>query len=499
MANTELRQRILKLMQQASVGIFEKENVFKLATLAMLTGESIFLLGKPGVAKSLVSRRMKYLFCQANVFENLMNRFSTPEEIFGPISITDLQNGIYRRLTTNYLPSADIVFLDEIWKAGPSIQNTLLTIINEKIFRNAGKDYKVPLKLLISASNELPEVNQGLEALFDRFIIRYVVCSIANEENFNAMIESATKLDVIVDEQLQITNTEYHTWLQEIAKVKLSDLSLKFISRFRKKLYLVTEGKAYISDRRWNKIAFLMKASAFFNARLETDKPDWIIVVHCIWDTVEQQKEYASLFYEVYTNALTYELKEKQEQLENRLDKLNEQLNKVQLENIKFSVYTNPFKGQLVGNYHRLLVTNKDLPICFLSLADYQKIRKNFDDFEIVKLSFGKTLNQLNRHIKVNLSYHTDNKLIDSKKNIYPIEIEDLESTLNQVTKITKEVDKTEKEIKNLTKDFKNEKDRLCSLSAIFFDEQYKMILDVAFNDLETIDEEKFDILQINS
>ena len=184
-----MKERFELLLREMNRGIYEKETEISLSLLAALAGESIILLGPPGVAKSMVARQLKTAFRDAQSFEYLMSRFSTPDEIFGPVSIQKLKTSdTYERAVKGYLPTADVVFLDEIWKAGPAIQNTLLTVINEKIFRNGNREMHLPLKLLVAASNELPAKGEGLEALWDRFVIRIESRPIKLEKNFRAML-----------------------------------------------------------------------------------------------------------------------------------------------------------------------------------------------------------------------------------------------------------------------------------------------------------------------
>ena len=289
----EVKEKIKALLNQLNKGIYEKEDVMALALLSSIAGESIFLLGPPGVAKSLIARRLKYAYKDAKVFEYLMSRFSTPDEIFGPVSIPELRTNKYVRIINNYLPDAEVVFLDEIWKAGPSIQNALLTILNEKKFRNGEKEIDVPMKALISASNELPEKNQGLEALWDRFLVRFVVEGIEDNEKFNTMIAMPSALFTQkVDGS--ITDNEYKEWSKEIDQIVVPENVFNIIQVIRSKIEQHNqneenaEKQIYVSDRRWRKIVRLMRTSAFLNQREEVDLMDCFLIKHCIWNEEEQ-------------------------------------------------------------------------------------------------------------------------------------------------------------------------------------------------------------------
>ncbi|MFK7905804.1 MAG: AAA family ATPase [Chitinophagales bacterium] len=290
-----MNNRIRHLLQYLNQDIYEKETVIGLAFLSAIAGESIFLLGRPGVAKSLIARRLKYVFAEGTSFEYLMNRFSTPDEIFGPVSISKLkEEDKYERLTDSYLPDAEVVFLDEIWKAGPSIQNALLTIINEKVYRNGKQEIAVPMRLLLAASNELPEAGQGLEALWDRFLIRYVVEGIQNQENFFEMLTKPLELYVDnVPANLKISSKEYNAWQEEIPHINLPLEVLQCITSIRKTLAELqsenSESDYYISDRRWRKIVQMLRTSALLNERKSVNLQDCFLIAHCIWNQPQSQ------------------------------------------------------------------------------------------------------------------------------------------------------------------------------------------------------------------
>lgn len=303
-------ERFKQLLGEMNRGIYEKETEISLSLLAALAGESIILLGPPGVAKSMVARQLKTAFREAQSFEYLMSRFSTPDEIFGPVSIQKLKNSdTYERAVEGYLPTADVVFLDEIWKAGPAIQNTLLTVINEKIFRNGNREMHLPLKLLVAASNELPAKGEGLEALWDRFVIRIESRPIKLEKNFRAMLlEShadfsgstgvlghADFADNADFSDLKITAEEYAEWAEKICKIGVKEEVLDAISAIRKSLRAVNVDEAaerrniYVSDRRWKNIVRLLRTSAFMQDREEVDICDLLPIYHCLWQEPEER------------------------------------------------------------------------------------------------------------------------------------------------------------------------------------------------------------------
>ena len=309
------KNKISNLITAISRGLFEREHIVANVLLAVIAGQSVFLYGVPGTAKSLIARRISLAFKDAKHFEYLMQRFSTPDEVFGPVDIKELKEGRYIRKIEGYLPSANFAFLDEIFKSSPAILNTLLTIINEKIFRNDGKDVKVPLHALIAASNETPAQGSGLEALYDRLNMRLLVEPLKEWDNFKNLIEGKFEEANVSDDE-KITLDELNLITNGAKAVKFSPQTLEIIKEIRENIEQLNvkndqddssdpyqqsrqetsdeqilqenQSQIYVSDRRWKNLAHILKTSAFLNDRSEVLPADVLLLANCLWSEKEQ-------------------------------------------------------------------------------------------------------------------------------------------------------------------------------------------------------------------
>lgn len=370
-----MKKRITTLIKEMSEGVYEKESILSLALLCSIASESIFLLGPPGTAKSLVARRLKEAFLEKHSFEYLMSRFSTPDEIFGPVSISKLKNeDVYERRVEGYLPTATIVFLDEIWKAGPAIQNALLTAINEKIYQNGSETIHLPMKGLIAASNELPKEDEGLEALWDRFLVRVVSNCISNEKTFYKMLKQRHSVAVHIPEKLCITDEEYKEWQESIEGIKIPDEILKMITHVRDGLKEASKQENvapldyYISDRRWKKIIHLLQTSAFLNDRPSIDFSDLYLLAHTLWNKVEG----IPVIWNMLMDKFFSDIDKKLDSMEKNLKLTSQKMlpTDVGNEETEFKVY----------NYFYLKVLNYPLGNCYVFMSDYKHLPNKYKD-----------------------------------------------------------------------------------------------------------------------
>jgi len=292
-----LQEKLKKLIEALSKNLVERDDVMKLSLLSMIAKENLILIGPPGTAKSEISRRLSHVIKDTNYYEYLLTKFTTPEEVFGPLSISELKKGLFKRNIEGYVPTSNIVFLDEIFKANSAILNSLLTIINEKSFHNGNQKVKVPLISLIGASNELPIGNSELEALYDRFLVRKYV-DYVSDENIDALFHLSTETFEL-DDDLKMTIKELNDISLLASKVEIPLEIIDTIKNIRLDLKKKFQDNniEFLSDRRLVRVLKLLKVSAFTNGRKSVDDSDLFLLNHCLWNSPENKDKISKLIY----------------------------------------------------------------------------------------------------------------------------------------------------------------------------------------------------------
>ena len=290
-------------------GLVEREGEARLLLLALVGGEHLLLLGPPGTAKSALCRRLSGL-ADLTYFERTLTRFSTPEELFGPLSLAALENDEYRRAYRGYAPDAQLLFVDEIFKSNSAILNTLLTILNERLFDEGARRIDVPLLSAVAASNEGPE-SEELAALYDRFLLRKLVVPVSDDgiltllghaDGGDATVGDAdeagtgtdgadgTTAGVGVDAAaLRTTLDAVRAAAPAVTLPRWAALLLRDARAYVRDLGADGFGSGYVSDRRLRRTAELLKACAAAHGRGEVSVLDALAVLpHVLWEEPDE-------------------------------------------------------------------------------------------------------------------------------------------------------------------------------------------------------------------
>lgn len=282
-----MQQQFQQLRTELVQQFPERSTVIDGSLCAVLAGEHVLLLGPPGTAKSALVRSIAQAF-GGTYFERLVTKFSTPEELFGPISLKALEQDRFTRITNGKLPEAQFAFLDELARGNSAILNACLSLMNERLYHNDGQPVPVPLVSLFSATNSLGDENsRELEALFDRFLLRFDVNYLLRPSHLK-MVLTAQEPKASV----QLDMKTLHAAQAQVAKVKVGDTTVDALIGIRDALK--AEG-IVASDRRWKKGLKLTQASAWAAGEKQTTPEDLILLTDSLWREPKERPKVAKI------------------------------------------------------------------------------------------------------------------------------------------------------------------------------------------------------------
>lgn len=268
----EASAALREALSDAAAGLVERESLVELIALAAVAGEHLLVIGPPGTAKSEAARRVARAL-GGRVFEYLLGRFTEPSEIFGPIDLRKLKEGVVETQTAGMLPEAEIAFLDEIFLGSTAILNTLLAILNERTFRRGATSVRVPLRVCVGASNALPD-DEALAAFADRFLLRAFLDPIP-DPRLEELLEGGWKL--ASGSAARCASMEHLDVLAAaVSAVDLAPLRPHLAHAIR----VLRRSGVALSDRRAVKVQRLVAAAAVMAGRERPTEADlWPIVV----------------------------------------------------------------------------------------------------------------------------------------------------------------------------------------------------------------------------
>jgi len=261
-----------------------RDEVIDLIALAVVAGEHLFLYGPPGTAKSLLVREFAGAV-RCRYFEYLLTRFSEPNELFGPVDLARLREGVVATVTTGMLPEAEFAFLDELFNANSAILNNLLTVLNERVYRRGAETHRLPLLSVFAASNHLPE-DDALQALFDRFLLRCKVDALPVAQ-LPGLLAAGWAIERNGKPTRDTTDAPTADDLRELTR-RAKDVDLAAVwEPYADAVTKVRDLGVALSDRRAVKVLKLIAASAVMCGRTAANPSD-LWVLRYIWDRAEQ-------------------------------------------------------------------------------------------------------------------------------------------------------------------------------------------------------------------
>ena len=282
-----IQDKFMAMRRDMSSALIERDGEIDMALTAIVSREHCLFVGIPGTAKSLMALSLaEWMGSKDPPFVVLLTKYTTPEELYGPFSLSKLKNDIYERVTAGYMPEAYIAVIEEIWKASSAVINTMLGVLNEREFVNGRLRQKVPLKVAFATANEFPNDDNGgkeLSAAFDRFLFRKIVHPIRTSAGLERLLWGGSHKPVLTT---AITPDEIDRAASEaealLFTTEAQDAYRSIVSESRK------EG-IHVGDRRLKLGVKACRATAYVSGGIAVTPDHLECLSNVLWDDPAEQ------------------------------------------------------------------------------------------------------------------------------------------------------------------------------------------------------------------
>ena len=275
------------IRQQLNEMFIAREDEIDSLLIGFLGAQNVLMLGKPGTGKTALADAFTTMVGM-NLFSHLMTKETSVSEIFGPYSIKKYkEEDRYTRIRKGTILEADVAFLDEIFKCNSATLNSLLNAMNEHVYREEGETRRIPLRMVIGASNEMPE-GPELNAMYDRFAFKHEVRSLEQDQRIELQkILSNGKCARPMASKDAIKNEIDLFWENspKVVSPEVMDLYWKISHELK-----FTHG-IEVSERKDIQIFYAMRLNACLNEREEVTIDDLDILQNTMWTRPDQRQK----------------------------------------------------------------------------------------------------------------------------------------------------------------------------------------------------------------
>ena len=261
-------EKINKIKKELDDFYVQRTETIDMILLAVYSRKNAFLIGEPGLAKTDILKAFSESVKGFKFFEYQMS-FSTKLE---DLLSMNVQGGIG-------IDNCHIALIDEFFKGNPSVLNSLLAILNEKIIYVPEKK-TIPMLTVFATSNEKPDATEGTSmlALYDRFLLRQEVMPLINESDFKKLMR--INKPFAPSQEAILTLDELEKDYKDIQEINLPDEIIDVLFLIKKEIFI---RQVHASDRRFKDLVSILKSSAFFRGSREVKKEDIYNIKSSLW------------------------------------------------------------------------------------------------------------------------------------------------------------------------------------------------------------------------